>query len=336
MSNIINFSAGIELLHAAEKIVIVTHINPDGDAIGSALALYDFAVANGKNAHIFISESATPPNLKFLANSNRVKEYNPQLHDRHVMTADVIFMLDFNDITRIKTLDNAVTASNARKVMIDHHIGHEDIADIYLVNSNASSTGELIYYFIRQARGKITRETAEAIYTAIMTDTGNFRFSNTSADVLRIAADLVDCGANPSDIYDEVYNQNTIHQLKLLGQAYNSLELHLSGRLATMTITNDIMKQTDTNDKDVTGYSDKTLAVRGTQVGALFVEIFEKHEIRVSLRSRGDIDVRNIAAKHDGGGHINAAGLRLRNITIENAKSIIINDIKDALSKHTN
>lgn len=325
-----------ELLQSAEKIVITTHINPDGDAIGSTLALYDFLVNNGKIVHAYISESAVPANMKFLNNSNKIKKYVPEQHDKYIYSADAIFLLDLNSIDRVKTMGAAIQKSTARKVMIDHHIAPENIADIFFVDSIASSTGELMYSLLKNLKSfgnsNINKNIAEAIYTAIITDTGNFRFNNTSARVFSVASELISLGVTPSDIYDIVYNQNSINSSKLLGLAYSSIEQVLDNKVVFMSISDEMLKQTGTTDADVEGFSDKTLTLKGAVVGVLFVELSHKNEIRISMRSRSGVNIREIAAKYSGGGHANAAGLRLHEMTLDEAKKIIFEELKNLIS----
>lgn len=327
MTNL-NYAAAIELLYSAEKIVITAHINPDGDAIGSALALYNFAIDNGKSAHILIPESYAPENMKFLTNSNKVKKYVPELHNKHIYEADVIFMLDLNSFRRLKNMACHIEDSSARKVIIDHHVGGEDMADLYIVDTTASSTGELVYNLIHQTGGKISLDIAEAIYVAMMTDTGNFRFSNTNEKVLAIATDLVSKGVEPAKIYDAIYNQNSLDQIRLLGLAYSNLETFADDKISCMVVSDEMFQKTNTNDDKIEGYAEKTLSLKNSLVGLLIVELKEKSELRISLRSRNGIDVRTLAAKYDGGGHIYAAGCRFHDMTIEEAKQILIPEIE--------
>jgi phosphoesterase RecJ-like protein len=328
----IDFSPAIELLQSAETIVITSHLNPDGDAIGSSLALYQYAVNLGKNAHILICGSIVPSNLKFLNNSKQVKKYNPDRHNKIIYSADVVFLLDLNDTSRIKYMENIITETHARKVIIDHHISQGNFADLILSNPEASSTGELIYYFIKQAKCKITKDIAEDLYTAIHTDTGGFRFSSTTSGIHRIISELVDCGANPEYIYDCIYNQNSKEKIHLQGCAISEMQHFLNGNLSMIMVSNELLKKTNTVDNDTEGLSQIPLSVAGAKVGALLVESEEKREIRVSIRSKGDINVQSIASKYGGGGHINASGFRLQETTIEQAIEILVNEVQQLLN----
>ena len=325
--NLLDFSAGIELLKTAEKILITTHINPDGDAIGSALALYHFAKNIGKNANIIISESDTPAQYRFLTNSEQVEMYNSAKHNEFIRLADAIFLLDLSELSRVKLMEEAIKNSNAQKVLIDHHIEPEKFANLLFSNPKATSTGELIYYFIKQAQGEISKDIAEAIYTAIYTDTGGFRFSSTTAQTHRIIAELIDSGANSDYIYDNIYNNSSHSRMKLNGLAVSDMEYFCDGKVSVICATEKMFKITETNDKDTEGLSQIPLSVQGVLVAIALVEL-GKNEIRVSLRSKGNINVREIANRYNGGGHFNASGCRLKKITIEEAKKIIINEIE--------
>jgi phosphoesterase RecJ-like protein len=250
----IDFSDGIKLLRNSEKILITTHINPDGDAIGSALALYNFAKVLGKDAHIIICESDTPEQYRFLANSDKIEMYIPAQHNEFIYTVDAIFILDLSDLSRVKSMDEPIKNSNAKKVLIDHHIEPEDFADLTFSNPKAAATGELIYYFIKQAKGLISKDIAEAIYTAIYTDTGGFRFSATTAQTHRIVGELIDSGANPDCIYEKIYNNNSPARMKLKGLATSNIEYFCDGKLIrqeNMDTVSEIKTQNYTDEKQL-------------------------------------------------------------------------------------
>ena len=330
-----NYSACIELLYSSENIVITTHMNPDGDAIGSALALYNFSKNLGKNVYIFIMESAVPENMKFLKNSNKIKRYIPELHNKIIYSADAIFMLDFNDISRIKTLGQVINASTAHKIMIDHHIGTDTtIADIYIVDPEAAATGELVYDFIKNVNGNITKDIAEDIYVALMTDTGNYRFNNVRQKVFEIAVDLIKKGVKPNKIYNNIYNKS-INQIRLLGMVYSNMEVYFDGKLTFMTISDDMFVETGTEVSDIEGFADKTLLLKSAIVGILIIELKDKNELRISLRSNDDFNVRQIAVKYNGGGHINASGLRMNDVSIAQAKELLKEDVFNLFNKIT-
>jgi len=320
----IDFSDGIELLLNSENILITTHIYPDGDAIGSALALYNFAKVLGKNARIIICESASPTQYRFLANSEQIQMYISEQHDEFISSADIIFVLDCGELSRVKSMKEAIKNSNAKKILIDHHIEPENFADLTFSNPKAAATGELIYYFIKQAKGEISKDIAEAIYSAIYTDTGGFRFSATTAQIHRIVAELIDSGANPDYIYENIYNQNSNARMKLNGLAMSNIEYFCDGKFAVICLAEDIFKQTGASIEDTENMSQIPLSVRGVLVSALLVETVEKNEIKVSLRSKGNINVREIAAKYGGGGHFNASGFRLQNTTLEKIKLDVV------------
>jgi phosphoesterase RecJ-like protein len=327
----IDFSPAIDLLYSAENIIITTHINPDGDAIGSALALYGLASALGKNASIIINESACPETYKFLANSKCIKRYDIDKHKKLIYNADAIFILDVSDLSRIKLMAEPITQSNARKVVIDHHLSPNCPVDVLLSSQTASSTGELIYHLIKQAKIAISKNIAEALYTAIHTDTGGFRFPSTTASIHRIIAELLDVGVEPNYMYENIYNRDTLPVIKLRGMAQEMAELHCNGKLGVMTISDSMFKQTDTTESDTEGFSQIMLSIASVVAAIFLVESVDKDEIRVSLRSKGDVNVRDVAAKYGGGGHLNASGCRLQNYNLDDVKQFLIKDISRIL-----
>jgi len=312
-----------EIISNSRKTIITTHINPDGDAIGSALALYFTLKHLAKDVEIII-DSDIPHFLLFLSGSELIKKYNPKLHDKSILQADTIFFLDLNDIKRTRAMEQVFQISFARKVLIDHHINSQDFCNLCVIDSSASSTGELIWRLLVNSSIPISKEIADAIYVAIMTDTGSFRFSSTTSELHRIIADVIDCGANPCLLYENVYNQNQFNLIKLLGLSIASMELFYSGKLSVMTITDEMLRATNTTDDDVEGFVEKTLSIKGVEVGILITEVKLKNEMRVSFRSKGNYDVRSLAARFGGGGHLNASGARIKGSVFLDTKKMLI------------
>jgi len=315
-------------LENSKNILLTTHLLPDGDAIGSALALYNFAknIDANKNIHIIICESKCPEKYRFLADSDKIEKYNSAKHDNIISTVDAIFVLDCGQLLRVKTMGEAIKNSSAKKVLIDHHIEPENFVDLIFSNPKAVATGEMIYYFIKQATGEISKEIAEAIYAAIYTDSGGFRFPSTTSEIHRIVAELLDCGANPDYIYENIYNQNSLARMELKGFATSNIEYFRDGKIAIVCITKEVFKKTKTTNVDAEDLSQIALSVRGVLVSILLIEAEETGEIKVSLRSKDEINVREIAAKYGGGGHKNASGCRLKNTNIVEAKMKIIEE----------
>jgi phosphoesterase RecJ-like protein len=334
MPNFINLNKCQEIFSFANNIVISTHTNPDGDAIGSELALYHYDKQYTKNVEI-INDTPTPQNLKYLIGSEVIKIFDEGNYHQKILNADLIIVVDLNDSKRLKSVQESVLKSRAKKLVIDHHLEPQNFADYYLVDSTASSTGELIWRFINEDKNAhINPETANAIYCAIMTDTGVFRFSNTNATVHSIISKLIDYGADVVNSYDCVYNQNSLESIHLLGEALDSICLYYDNKVSIMTISKDMFLRTKALNEDIDNYVEKTLSIRGVKFGVLIAHILDINEIRLSFRSKDNfISAREIAVKFGGGGHEQAAGARIFDNDIQSAKSEVIREIGKFIKK---
>jgi bifunctional oligoribonuclease and PAP phosphatase NrnA len=317
----------IELFKKNEKFIITTHVNPDGDAIGSVLALHHYLKYFNKSSRLIIY-SPVPYNLRFLKGSEEINIFEPQ-DEKYILESDVAVVVDLNDATRAKEPGELILKSDAKKVIIDHHINPKDFADFYLTDEDATSAGELIYFLLSSDEDyKISKSVAECLYTAIMTDTGSFRFPRTDGNLHRIVADLIDLGADPVYLFENIYNIMPVRVVKLLGQAFKSIELFYEGKVCVMTLRRRDFEEIGAVNEDVEDIVEKSMAIEGVVIGILLSEHTSKEEIRVSFRSKGDISVRDIAVEFNGGGHKNAAGARFFNTAVDDAKNEIIKAIE--------
>lgn len=319
----LGISQCLEVLTWTKNIVITTHQNPDGDAIGSSLGLYHFAKKLGINAKI-INNSPTPTNLAFLPLADQIHVYNSELDDEFIDSADAIFILDLNSSKRLQNMEDKIINSSAKKILIDHHQNPSIISDIAIINTDACSTCELIYQIIKLSGEFITEEIATSLYTGIMTDTGSFRFSRTNAEVFRIASELVDCGANPVYIAENVFNSSGFNRTVLLGKALGSMKLYYNGKLSVMTVTAEDFLQTLALEEDTEGFVQHTLTISGVVMGILFIELPSSNTIKISIRSKGNIRANSLAMEFNGGGHLNAAATRINNISLEDTRTLLI------------
>ena len=295
-------------VEASEKIILTCHVNPDGDAIGSELALYYALKKKGRDVKI-INHSATPYTLEFLDEEKVIQKYAPEKHDEIILNSDLIVFLDMNVLSRTVSMENVFRKYNGKKWVIDHHTDAEDFADNYLLNTEACATGEIIYDFIvKENFVEPDKQIAIALYTAIMTDTGSFRFDRTTPRIHRITADLMEFGIRPEIIYEQIYDQGEIGRLKLLGYALESLQLNETQEICYMVISRKALEETKTDEADIEGFVNYTTSVRGVKIGMLFYEL--KDGFKVSFRSKGTIPVNKLAAEFGGGGHLNASGAR--------------------------
>jgi len=302
-------------IRSNNNFIITTHVNPDGDAIGSELALARYLQSLGKNVTI-INHSPTPDYLLFMLNSkDNILEFNEKLHSSLIGNADVIFTLDLSQLSRTKSLEDYVRKSNATKICIDHHPLPEDYAEINLVETTSSSTGELVYHLLKQTGTEITLDIALPLYVAIMTDTGSFKYERTTSNLHRIIAELLDSGVVPIKVHQEIYDQGSANRIQLLGRAFNSLVIAGDGKLAYMKISLNDLNETNSKEEDVEGFVSYTLSIKGVEVGLFFFEL--ENGFKISLRSSDTVPVNKLAGEFNGGGHFFAAGARLENKNME-------------------
>ncbi|MGB0887093.1 MAG: DHH family phosphoesterase [Vicingaceae bacterium] len=300
-----------KVLAKANKIVITTHKSPDGDAIGSSLALYHFLKKEGKEVAVIIPDPF-PTFLNWMEGADSILYYDSQkeVADKLIANTDVIFSLDYNSLTRILDLRNPIEQSNATKIVIDHHQDPQEFADHYFVDTTSCSTCQLIYEFIEglDLIKHIDKAIGECIYCGIMTDTGSFRFPSTTSKTHNIIAHLIDLGVENSKIHQEVYDNSSEHRLRLLGYALTEKMVVLSEHQAAyISLSQEELKRFSFKKGDTEGLVNYALSINGIRFAALITE--KEDMISLSLRSKDDFYVNKIANEHfNGGGHIYAAG----------------------------
>lgn len=299
-------------LAKADNIVIVPHKGPDGDAMGSTLGLMHFLRDKGHKATV-IAPNDYPHFLKWLPGNEDVLIYESQKEqaDKLIAEAQILFTLDFNHLSRCGEMQDALVASEAVFVMIDHHQEPSDYAHYTYSDSKMSSTCEMVYRFIDKLRAskKITPEIATCLYTGIMTDTGSFRFSSTSSDTHRVIADLIDKGADNSQIHNNIYDTNSESKLQLMGTALQNIRVNKELKTAYISLTQEELNRHNFKKGDTEGFVNYGLSLEGIVFAVIFIEKETEDLIKISFRSKGDFDVNKFARAHfEGGGHINAAG----------------------------
>ncbi|HYQ86806.1 MAG TPA: bifunctional oligoribonuclease/PAP phosphatase NrnA [Bacteroidota bacterium] len=297
------------IIRRLNNFVLTTHVNPDGDGLGSELALALALRQLGKSATI-LNHSETPENYRWLDPRQEILQFSPERDRPAIERAEAIFILDANQPERLRSLEAFVRASKAPRIVIDHHLDADPFAEHYAIDEEATSTGEIVYRLIT-ALGDvaITKDIARALYAAIMTDTGSFRFPRTDPEIHRIAAHLIECGADPTEIYVNVYESWTPGRLRLLGAALGSLKTAHDGKLAYLICTQEMFRSTGTTEVETDNFTTYPMSVRGVRIGVLFNEL--EDGIKISFRSKGRIPVNELAKEFGGNGHLNAAGARL-------------------------
>ncbi len=313
------------LINQGRNILILTHINPDGDAIGSQLAMASFVRSKGKNVFL-VRDDEIPKNLQFLAGAEDIPLFG-NLPDS--LKIDTAIILECPHLHRAgkaeQLLNDAVKIIN-----IDHHHDNDNYGDIKWVDSSISSVGEMLYELFENLNFHISESVAEQLYTAILTDTGRFRFKSTSKRTMEIAGNLVEAGASPSHITDLVYYNQEPSSIRLLGKVLNAIEFHFSDRLCLISVTQNMLAAAKATKEDTEGLIDYTLYSNTTEIGLMLKEV-DSSTTKVSLRSREKIDISKIAAQFGGGGHFNASGCQI-NKDIETAKSELLKAIGEELS----
>ncbi|WP_321436330.1 bifunctional oligoribonuclease/PAP phosphatase NrnA [uncultured Bacteroides sp.] len=298
-------------LKDTEKVVIVTHVSPDGDAMGSSLGLYHFLTSQNKVVNIIVP-NAFPEFLKWMPGAKDITLYDrkKELADKLIADADMICCLDFNGLKRIEEMGNAVKEAKARKVMIDHHPFPDDICSIVMSHPEISSTSELVFRLICRLGyfDEITKEGAECIYTGMMTDTGSFTYNSNNQEIYFIISQLISKGIDKDDINRNVYNTYSESRLRLMGYIlHTKMKVYSGYHTAMISLTQDELKEFNYVKGDSEGFVNIPLSIKEVKFSVFFRE--DTDMIKVSLRSVGDFPCNKFASEFfGGGGHLNASG----------------------------
>jgi len=300
------------LLSSPKQVVIVPHKNPDGDAMGSCLGLYHYLIKNNHHAKV-IAPNDYPDFLKWLPGNADVMVYESDKNSAEslIENAEIIFTLDFNALHRAGDMETLLENSKAIKIMIDHHQQPHDYATYIYSDVAMSSTCEMVYDFIDLLGDAPTIDAAIAtsLYAGILTDTGSFRFPSSTSKTHRVAANLIDKGANHSDIYNSIYDTNSYERLQLLGVALKNLKVIPEYRTAYITLSQDELNAANFKKGDTEGFVNYGLSIKNIVFAAIFIEHKQEGIIKISLRSEGEFSVNAFSSENfDGGGHTNAAG----------------------------
>jgi phosphoesterase RecJ-like protein len=298
-----------------QRFLLTTHVNPDGDAIGSLGALALVLEDLGKGVVAYCQDEI-PGFLRFLPYSDRIVREIPGPE-----RFDVAVVLDCGELDRIGNA-NAVLQHVEKIIHIDHHSSSDDFGQLNLVLPECSSTAEILYEIFQAIPASLSLEAAENIYTAILTDTGSFRFANTTARALDIAAEMVGLGVAPDKIASEVYDSMSPERLRLLALSLSTLTLRASGRLATMQVSRRMLEETETTVMDTDGFVNYPRGINTAEMAIFFREM-DSGKVNVSLRSRGRLNVAEFARNYDGGGHHNAAAFRAEGSLSEVVEKIL-------------
>jgi phosphoesterase RecJ-like protein len=300
------------LLATPKKIAIIPHRGPDGDAMGSTLALYYFLLKNNHEP-IIVSPNEFPDFLAWLPGSETIKifEKDKQNCTKILEEATLIFTLDFNALHRTGEMEHVLAQLKAPFVMIDHHQKPDDYAAVAYSDTTFGSTCEMVYNFISFLGKKqhLDKTIGTCIYTGILTDSGSFRFPKTTGNTHRIVAELIDLGVENTEIPSLLFDNSGFGRLQILGQALQNMKVLMHYKTAYITLSQEELNSFDYVKGDTEGIVNYGLSIKGIQFAAIFIENTEEKIIKISFRSQGGFDVNQFARNHfNGGGHQNAAG----------------------------
>lgn len=293
-----------EIIQKGRTFLVTSHVRLDGDAVGSELALYEALKSLGKEAVVY-NQDRTPQMYAFLPDAGVIVNRLGPLDG-----FDAVFVLDCSEIERMG--EEAPRIAGIRRIVnIDHHISNDRYGHLTLTDPEASSTGEMIFRLIDGMGIELTRDMAVNLYTAILTDTGAFRYSNTGPKTFAVAGRLLEKGADPAWIAQMVYETFPAVKIRLLGRALSTLEFDWQGRIAAVTVSKKMLEDAGAQWEHTEGFVEFPRSIEGVQVAAFLSEISEGL-YKVSLRSKGRFSVEEVARKFGGGGHINAAACRIQ------------------------
>jgi phosphoesterase RecJ-like protein len=296
------------LVAAAERVVLTTHVNPDGDAVGSQYALAAFLRGMGKAVRI-VNQDPTPRVLRFIEDpAVPVESYVAERHDPLLREADLVILVDNSAPDRLGRMERVMREVAAHTLCIDHHPTREADWGHSIVDVASCATTAIVYELARELGWRPAPAVAEALYVGLATDTGFFRFESTSARAHAIASELLALGVRPARVYREIHERNSAAFTRLLGHALSGLRIDARGAIASVKITRELVERIGASDEDPGEITTPLLCLDGVRVAALYRELPEGR-VKVSLRSKGNLDVHKLATEFGGGGHRNASGI---------------------------
>ena len=305
----------------AENIMLIAHINPDGDALGSELSLYPILKKIGKKVTVFNATKPLPEYLDFLPNFDKVTDKLPK-------KIDLTISFDCGSFDRLGLEEKPSFLIN-----IDHHISNTNYGDINLIEPDHASTSQVVYDILKANGVEIDKDSALCIYTALVTDTGSFQYESVNDKVFECAADLVRCGVKPDYVSKMLFQRDRLSRLRLLAKAYETIEMCCEGKAAFVEVTKEMMEITGAIKEDTDTIVNSVRALAPVEVACMLRE--DDEGIKISLRSKNYADVSKIAQKYGGGGHIRAAGATIKDeFDFEKVKNMLKKDLNEILTSN--
>jgi phosphoesterase RecJ-like protein len=295
-----------ERIRGNRRFLLTTHVRPDCDAVGSELGMAYILERLGKEVKI-VNPFELPPNLQFIDPQGKLQDVRAEGAAEWIESADVLMVLDTTAWAQLGEMGEAIRTTGAKKMVVDHHPGGDDLGAELFKDPSAEATGRLVVEAADQLGVDLPPPVAGALFAAVATDTGWFRFASAKAGTYRLAARLVDAGAKPDQIYRDLYENDTLARIQLIGRAMARAQTELEGRLIYTWLQRDDFESTGAIPQDSEDVINLTLSVGGTRVAVILVEQ-QDGSVKISFRSRCDVDCRLVAEQFGGGGHKNAAG----------------------------
>lgn len=314
-----------EFIDTKKRLLITTHVHPDGDAIGSQVALAEYVRRKEKKVFL-INCDVTPKYFQFLDPDNKIELFSGERHNDLFATFDGCLIVDISDWARLRRVGTLIREYRLPVACIDHHIPTDDMGDVNINFQQASSTGELLYDFFCSGEEEMTQEMVDALYTCVLTDTGSFRYSNTTPRTHVIAADLLRRGAQFRRIFEEVYENYSGNRTKLMGYLLENMQFACNDRLAYFSLTQALLQQTGTELWETEGFSELARSIEGVELSLMFTETSDGRT-KVSFRSKGHIPINGLANKFGGGGHKYASGA-LMDLALPQAIKVVLEEAK--------
>jgi bifunctional oligoribonuclease and PAP phosphatase NrnA len=318
----------VDIVRAHQRFLLMCHVRPDCDALGSELAMAAILGRLGKDV-LMVNDFAVPPNLKFLDHEGKVRQLGPDIAPEQLADRQVLMVLDTSAWQQLGKMADVLRASGAVKVVLDHHVSQDDMGAEMFKDVDAEATGRLVVDAADALAVALTPEIARPAFAALATDTGWFRFCSTTADTYRLAGRLVDAGARPEQLFKQLYEADTLPRLQLIGRTLARTRSELEGRLIYTWIERADFAATGAVPSDTEDVINMTLTVGGTEVAAIFVEQIGG-KFKLSLRSRNEVDCSRLAELFGGGGHKRAAGATLEG-PLDTAMGKVLDAVRAAM-----
>jgi bifunctional oligoribonuclease and PAP phosphatase NrnA len=296
-----------DLIETRDRFLVTTHVRPDGDALGSEVGMAGLLRQKGKDVRV-VNASPTPPRYDFLdPDATLFEHFNHAVLPETLADREVAVILDLSAWNQLGDMAGFIRDFRGPRVVVDHHVSQDDLGAIYLKDTAAEATGTLVFRAVHALGAMLTPEVATGLLTAIAMDTGWFRHSNTHSGTMRAAAELMDAGAAADRIYRQLFERNTLGRLKLMGETLVNLRTELGGRIAYAAVSREDLLRTGAIPPDTEDLVDFTVSLRGVEIGLLFIEQ-ARGGVKVSFRTRTDVDCSRLAGQFGGGGHRAASG----------------------------